>query len=395
MSVDSLHPAPEELFAYRDGELSADRRSLVETHVMACRACRELVDEMSKLEAALRARPDSVGDAYYERMQAQVMAKVHAAAPQQPARAPAREVPLERRKDDAERAERRGGAPRLPWIAIGSAVSAMAAVVVVVVLLARQGSMPQVAVLERSAPDAGLRGAVPDTTEASARGRLAAPHAGSTAAPPTGSPAGPPADARAKERQFAETPSAKTQSTSGDQVALAPSAEGEKKDQAARNEAREEDLAKLESAPSMKRAQEMGGTASRDEAAGLRQAEPQAALAPPSAAGNRFESALSRYGLPPVWGPGVSDDLVLKAEPVFRNLYRTGGATTALDSARVRLYLAEAARLHAGAAPDSAAIDEIAHHYRRAIRLGAADPATAGTAERRLREFLSEVGVTP
>ena len=387
MSVDSLHPAPEELFAYRDGELSADRRALVETHVMACRACRELVDEMSKLEAALRARPDSVGDAYYERMQGQVMAKVHAAAPHQPARAPAREVPLERRKDDAEREERRGGAPRLPWIAIGSAVSAMAAVVVVVVLLARQGSMPQVAVLERSAPDAGLRGTVSDTTEASARGRLAAP--------PAGSPAGPPADARAKERPFAETPSAKAQSKAADQVALAPSAEGEKKDQAARNEVREEDLAKLESAPTMKRAQEIGGTASRDEAAGLRQAEPQAALAPPSAAGNRFESALSRYSLPPVWGPGVSDDLVLKAEPVFRNLYRTGGATTALDSARVRLYLAEAARLRAGAAPDSAAIDEIAHHYRRAISLGANDPATAGTAERRLREFLSEVGVTP
>jgi len=391
MSIDSLHPAPEELFAYRDGELSPDRRALIETHVMACRACRELVDEMSKLEAALRARPDSVGDAYYERMQGQVMAKAHAAAPLQPARPPSREVPLERRKDDAEREERRGGAPRLPWIAIGSAVSAMAAVVVVVVLLARQGSMPQVAVLERSAPDAGLRGAVSDTTEASTRERLAAPRAGSTAAPP----AAPPADARAKERQFAETPSEKVQSKPTDQVALAPTAEGEKKDQAARNEAREEDLAKLESAPSMKRAQEIGGTASRDEAAGLKQAEPQAAPAPPSAAANRFDSALSRYGLPPVWGPGVSDDLVLKAEPVFRNLYRTGGATTALDSARVRLYLAEAARLHAGAAPDSAAIDEIAHHYRRAISLGAEDPATAGTAERRLREFLSEVGVTP
>jgi len=390
MSIDSLHPAPEELFAYRDGELSPDRRASVETHVMACRACRELVDEMSKLEAALRARPDSVGDDYYERMQGQVMAKVHAAAPHQPARAPEREVPLERRKDDAEREERRGGAPRLPWIAIGSAVSAMAAVVVVVVLLARQGSMPQVAVLERSAPDAGLRGTLSDTTEAYTRERSAAPPAGST----TGSTAAPPADARGKEHPFAEGPSEK-QSKPTDQVALAPGAEGEKKDQAARNEAREEDLAKLESAPTMKRSQETGGASSRDEAGSTLQAAPQAALAPPSVAGNRFESALSRYGLPHVWGPGVSDDLVLKAEPVFRNLYRTGGATTALDSARVRLYLAEAARLHAGAAPDSAAIDEIAHHYRRAISLGAADPATAGTAARRLREFLSEVGVTP
>jgi anti-sigma factor RsiW len=392
MSTDSLHPVPEELFAYRDGELSAERRAVVETHVTACRACRELMDEMSKLEAALRARPDSVGDAYYERMLGEVMAKVHAAAPPQPARAPVREVPLERRHDDTEREERRAGAPRLPWIAIGSAVSAMAAVVVVVVLLARQGSMPQVAVLERSAPDAGLRGAVSDTT---AREGPAAPHLGTLAAPPAGSTAAPPADARAKERQFAETPSAKAQSKATDQVALAPSAEGEKKDQAARNEAGEENLSKLESAPMAKGEQKIVVSPSRDEAARLDQAEPQAALAPPSAAGNRFESALSRYGLPPVWGPGVSDDLVLKAEPVFRNLYRTGGATSALDSARVRLYLAEAARLHAGAAPDSAAIDEIAHHYRRAISLGAEDPATAGTAERRLREFLSEVGVTP
>ena len=76
MSADSLHPVPEELFAYRDGELSAERRAVIETHVTACRACRDLMDEMSKLEAALRARPDSVGDAYYERMQGQVMAKV-------------------------------------------------------------------------------------------------------------------------------------------------------------------------------------------------------------------------------------------------------------------------------------------------------------------------------
>jgi len=123
---------------------------------------------------------------------------------------------------------------------------------------------------------------------------------------------------------------------------------------------------------------------------------PQASLAPPAApAGNRYESALTRFGLPPLWGPGVSDDLVLKAEPVFRNLYRTGGATTPLDSARVRLYLAEAARLRAGAAPDSAAIDEIEHHYRRAIRLGGEDPATVSTAAQRLRDFLSEIGATP
>ena len=382
MSVDPLHPAPEELYAYRDGELSAERRAFVETHVLACRACREQMDEMSRLEGSLRAHPDTVGDAYYERMQAQVMAKVHAAA--LPARAPIREVPLERRRDDVEPQERRRGAPKLPWIAVGSAVSAMAAVVVVVVLLVRQGSMPQMAVLERSAPDAGKLGAVPDTSETPARDRLAAPPAESPGAR---------VDARAKERQVAEAPTKKQEPT--DQVAVAPYAEGETKDKAAANEMdqklrAESDVMAKRSAVGM----------SKDEAR-LQQAAPQASMAPeasappPPVSGNRFEGALSRFSLPPLWGPGVSDDLVLKAEPVFRNLYRTGGATTPLDSARVRLYLAEAARLRAGAAPDSAAIDEIEHHYRRAIRLGAEDPATVETAARRLRDFLSEIGATP
>ena len=99
-------------------------------------------------------------------------------------------------------------------------------------------------------------------------------------------------------------PRGQAQSKAADQVALAPTAEGEKKDQAARNEAGEENLSKLESAPmAMKGDQKIAVSPSRDEAARLNQAEPQAALAPPSAAGNRFESALSRYGLPPVWGP--------------------------------------------------------------------------------------------
>jgi anti-sigma factor RsiW len=382
MSVEPLHPAPEELYAYRDGELSAERRAFVETHVTACRVCRERMDEMSKLEASLRVHPDTVGDAYYERMQAQVMAKVHAAAP--PSRAPLREVPLERRRDDVEREERRRGAPKLPWIAVGSAVSAMAAVVVVVVLLVRQGSMPQVAVLERSAPDAGKLGALSDTSEA---------RVGGVAAPPAELPAAPRDDARAKERQLAETLRAKQEAA--DRVAVAPYAEEEKKDQAATNEMGDQKLAlRPESDLMAKR------SASKDEAR-VQQAEPQASMAPlasappAAAAKNRYESALSRFGLPPVWGPGVSDDLVLKAEPVFRNLYRTGGATTPLDSARVRLYLAEAARLRAGAAPDSAAIDEIEHHYRRAIRLGSEDPGTVSTAAQRLRDFLSEIGATP
>jgi len=374
MSVEPLHPVPEELFAYRDGELPAERRAFVETHVMACRVCREQMDEMSKLEASLRAQPDTVGDAYYDRMQAQVMAKIHAAAP--PSRAPIREVPLERRSDDRE--ERRRGAPKLPWIAVGSAVSAMAAVVVVVVLLVRQSSMPQVAVLERSAPDAGRRNAVTDTSETG----------GQLAPSPSEAPMAPGADARAKERQLAEAPQTKQQTPPTDQGALAPRAEA-KKDKA--NEAGDEKLASRPESDLM--AQRSVAGLSKDEA--VQQAAPQASMAPPAAAaGNRYESALSRFGLPPLWGPGVSDDLVLRAEPVFRNLYRTGGATTPLDSARVRLYLAEAERLRAGAAPDSAAIDEIEHHYQRAIRLGRDDPATVSTAAQRLRDFLSEIGTT-
>ena len=389
MTAEPLHPAPEELFAYRDGELPADRRALVETHVTACRACREQMDEMSKLEAALRARPDEVGDGYYERMQAQVMAKVHAAAPEVPVRAPARPTPLERRREEPESTERRGGAPKLPWIAIGSAVSAMAAVLVVVTLLVRSGGPPQMAVLERSAPDAA---------------RVRAGSADS--APPTlGSApqaAVPQASVRAKERAGAAAPPPAGSGALGaaDQVALAPEANAQKKDMAARQEARDQPLAKLETEPQTERAvpEKAAGLATSDEARVL-QSAPMAA-APPAATGapaegGRFDSALSRYGLPPLWGPGVSDDLVLKAEPALRNLYRTGGATTALDSARVRLYLAEALRLRAGSAPDSAAIDEIAHHYRRAIRLGGADPQTVSTAASRLRDFLSEVGITP
>jgi anti-sigma factor RsiW len=390
MSVEPLHPAPEELYAYRDGELPAERRAFVETHVLACRVCRERMDEMSKLEASLRAHPDTVGDAYYERMQAQVMAKVHAAAP--PSRAAIREVPLERRRDDLEHEERRRGAPKLPWIAVGSAVSAMAAVLVVVVLLVRQGSMPQVAVLERSAPDAG--GVVSDTSEGRVGERLTPP--------PAESPAAPRDDARAKERQQTETLKTKQQPT--DQVAVAPYAEEEKKNKAEANETGDQKLASRPESDVMAKRSAAG--TSKDEAR-LEQAAPQASMAPESMtrqtfqappaapAGNRYESALTRFGLPPLWGPGVSDDLVLKAEPVFRNLYRTGGATTPLDSARVRLYLAEAARLRAGAAPDSAAIDEIEHHYRRAIRLGSEDPATVSTAAQRLRDFLSEIGATP
>jgi hypothetical protein len=117
-------------------------------------------------------------------------------------------------------------------------------------------------------------------------------------------------------------------------------------------------------------------------------------LAAPSnsaeAVSDKLESLFQRYGIPPLWGPGVSDESILRAEPALRNLYRTGGAVTPSDSARVRLYLAEALRVQAGAAPDSAAIDEITHHYRRAIRLAGGDAELARIAAERLQEFQRE-----
>jgi len=127
--------------------------------------------------------------------------------------------------------------------------------------------------------------------------------------------------------------------------------------------------------------------------------EPSAALAPSADAvepvGGALKSVLDRYGLPPVWGPGVSDEMVLKAEPALRNLYRVGGAATAADSARVRLYVAEAIRARVGAAPDSAAVDEIVHHYRRAIRLAGNDAEIRRVATERLADFLNELGDEP
>jgi hypothetical protein len=57
----------------------------------------------------------------------------------------------------------------------------------------------------------------------------------------------------------------------------------------------------------------------------------------------------------------------------------------------VRLYLAEAARIRLGsAAPDSATVETITHHYRRAIQLGASDAATRNTASARLEDFERE-----
>src|SRR5215510_885310 len=122
MSPEPLHPSREDLFAYRDGELSADRRVLIEAHVLTCRSCRDLVDEVSALEATLRARPDGVGEAYFERLTENVMRRV--ASETAPARAP---IPIDRRKSDVspEVEGKRAHAPKLSWAVLLSAGSAM------------------------------------------------------------------------------------------------------------------------------------------------------------------------------------------------------------------------------------------------------------------------------
>ena len=370
------HPSHEELYAYRDGELPAERRLVVEAHVVGCRACRESIDEISALEAQLRLAPDGVEEGYFDRLTDHTMERVRAADV----------VPrVERRRSAAEiEADETRRRPRFAWPALTAAVGAAATVIVVAGLLIRQEhvwrSAPDVTVLERSAPDAARRAAGSDTT---------------VPPPPTAQSSDLRAenDASKEKRQDLDASGAKKDAApTVAQEPLAKSGEGERK-LAARDEAATEgDRSRvLTDAPPVE-------TQSAETM--IREAAPKAA-APGAAAGlsmkqeatvSAFETALRRFALPPVWSPGVSDDLVLRAEPSLRNLYRTGGATSALDSARVRLYLAEAARIRLGSAvPDSAAADEILHHYRRAIQLGAADPVTQNTARARLEEFQREI----
>ena len=99
-------------------------------------------------------------------------------------------------------------------------------------------------------------------------------------------------------------------------------------------------------------------------------------------AGSEYEDVLRRYGLPPVWNAQVTPEKLERAEPELRAIYVSGLAGA--DSARVRLYLAEALRLHYTPG-DSTLYEGIAHHYRRAMALARTDPEAARVAEERLR----------
>lgn len=373
MKPDQPHPPAEELFAYRDGELPADRRLALEAHVVACRACRAAIDEVSGLEVDLRTRPDDIEEGYFERMTEHVLMRI----------AEADATPrTERRKSEAEGARHagRGHAPRLSWPGVISTASAAAAVIVVVVLLARQGqvwrSVPRLDLLERSAPDAGgARGNVDSNLSASPQ--PASP--GRTSGGPT-----PPANVPSRIESKAVDDKLLAKKQSGRDQGLA----GVDRMVGSRSDAVDQAADRQEASPT-----------SKDETSGELPRERTAAQAAPwnyaSPTGTAYAALVQRFGIPPVWGPGVSDELILRAEPALRNLYRTGGAGSPADSARVRLYLAEAMRLRAGAFPDSASIDEITHHYRRAMRLAGDDPAAAATARDRLEDFIRETGATP
>ena len=379
MPPEAPHPSREDLFAYRDGELTADRRVLIEAHVVTCRFCRDLIDQVSSLEADLKSRPEPIGEEYFDRLTEKVLRRVKAEAP-----APRAE---RRRSEAAAPAEEEDARPRLRlfWPAVISTATAAAAILVVVMLVAKEGAFwrpksPKIATIEESAPDAGARGRASQSPPAAA---TPAP-SGAKREADTMARADQmkPADERAKVESRVEQLS-KEAATEPSPEPAKQQAEAKKSDatSALGKDRGEEEIMAQRAAPAPAALGAIGGV--------------QQNMADGQAGSPQFDSIRSRYGLPPDWGPGVSDEMILRAEGSLRNLYRTGGATTALDSARVRLYLAEAARTRVGSAPDSAAVDEIAHHYRRVIRLAGPESSTGKVAAERLADFLQEVGLTP
>jgi len=377
MAPNQLHPSREDLFAYRDGELKPDRRAVIEAHVLSCHVCQELIDEVSALEADLRSRAEVPGEGYFERLTEQVMTRVQTgeAAPR-----------VERRRSEAEMEweAKRARAPRIPWLALISTASAAATVLVIAGLLIRQGAVlqkaPRPKVLERSAPDAARARAKADSLGARADKDAAGKKRARQEAVPKETEA--PGDQKiALRKKDSSTKQEVDQAPAAGRAENAPSV-GEQENKANGNIVDQGLFAKSSSEPS------------RKDVAGLSaQSAPAPGAASDEAAGTpadpRFAAFLERYGLPPTWGPGVSDESVLRAEAALRNLYRTGGIGSPVDSARARLYMAEAARARESA-PDSTTAEEIIHHYQRAIRLSGGDAEVRRIAAQRLQDFLSE-----
>jgi len=397
--VPMQHPSNEDLFAYRDGELTGEKRFLIEAHVVSCATCRELVDGMSGIEADLKSRPDDVGEEYYAGMTDSVLGKIGARAggkaPER-ARRPAEDVPrVERRRPDAEPdAEGPRRRPRLPWFGVVGAGAAAASVLVVVIMLAqRQGEWVR-------APRATSPGAPEEPLATFADSAAERADAGEE-----GNLVGEKSKTESLARSAKETASDEIASTLGKQDAAGLRAREERArgsvppaaEKAAANEPETVAARDLmaEDKKLQRRKDEAAPSAAMNQAAPRAQA-PSAGAVGDAASGSpseEYAAVLRAHGLPPVFDPArVDRDALLKAENDLRYLYMAGRANT--DSARVRLYLAEAARAKADPS-DSAAVEGVIHHYWRAIRLSREDPAVAAVARRRLAEFLRETGRAP
>lgn len=367
MKPNAHHPTSEELFAYRDGELTPDRRSVIEAHVLACAHCRVQIDEMSALESDLKLRPDAVGEAYYEKMTESVLARV-AAAEMAAEKALMDPMPrLDRRRPDA--AETEGGARRrlrLPWIGIaGTGAAALAVALVAVLLLNRQEDWVR-------APRPGvmgeMKGHAPARDSALAKNRSRGKKAG--AADATG-------DASRKDRAAEVRQDKKVAAIRPAKPALGVAAPDLAAPQAAASREQSEPPAA---------AMTEGGEAEKTRAIAGNQSEADQALPSDRAPGEAYARVLREHGLPLVWDENVPPETLLRAEPDLRRVYQTHKAGA--DSARIRLYLAETERARLGSSADPASIERIANHYRRAIGLARGDAALAALARRRLGELL-------
>jgi hypothetical protein len=386
MKNDRVHPPSEELFAYRDGELGPEKRAIVEAHVVGCSVCRALIDQVSALEAELRQSPDSVPEGYLDRLSESVRGRVAGA----PSEAVARELPREKAKPREERGEeaariereerRESGrvkeAPRLPWAAVIGTASAAAAVLVVVVILIRQGPYQRMVMPERASTGSARQesGAVKEEAKGQAQNEPAPP-AGGTPVEPAPSVPSPPAEGSAKQgaAQNRLDEGLRDQlSKKADEVAMKAPA------------AAQAPAAGAAGVTEFKDKAEEQRLESDQKIAARAKAEPQALAQKSVVSEAGYESILSRFGLPALWNASVTPDALSNAEPDLRSFYMSGAAGA--DSARVRLYLAEASRLRYGPG-DSDLYDEIRHHYQRVIELAGPDADVARVARERLRSL--------
>jgi putative zinc finger protein len=392
---DSIHPPSEDLFAYRDGELPPEKRALIEAHVLGCSVCRSFVDQVSSLEAELRRTPDRAPSGYLERLHETVRARIHAGSA---AMEGAEEDPVPvapsaardrrragswrergRRSDVAAEEGRIRDVPKLPWAAIVSTASAAVAVMVVVVILIKQGI---------------YQAATPRLPRIASRAPAGVP------AESTGAGLG--AVTRDEAKQDVGASDERNLNKGARQRAESPEALLKSKNEPVPPEAARENQNKLE-------ADTKEELERRADAVAKKASERVAQVAPAPASGGKdqlrvqsqaargfveeqitpsgpYEALVRRFGLPPVWdGARVSTDALQRAVPELKNLYLSGEAGR--DSARVRLYLAEAARLRYTPGGDSTLFEEIQRHYRRAIALAGPDAEVARVAEERLQSL--------